>query len=318
MYEFYRAMEVNMRKKLWKTVAVVMAASAMMLTACGGNGEGNSEKNNAADVNTEIGKESKSDAEKTEETDSKESAEKEDGEDQSLQKVKDAGKLVLGLDATFKPMGYTDENNEIVGFDIDLAEAVCEKLGVELVKEPINWETKEQDLSVGKIDCIWNGLSVSPSREETFNLSEPYMENAMVFVVPESSDIKSSKDLEGKKIIVQNGSTAQDILEASEFKDSAEITSIATNVEALQQMDINLVDAVFMDDVVAQYEIKNSDKAYRVLDEGLEKEEYAIAFRKEDQALRDEVQKILSELKADGTVAEISTKWFGSDITTIK
>ena len=292
-----------MRKKLWKTAAVIMAASAMLLTACGGTGD------NTSSENTEAQEGNSSNAA---------SGESESGEDLSLQKVKDAGKFVLGLDATFKPMGYTDENNEIVGFDIDLAEAVCEKLGVELVKEPINWDTKEQDLSVGKIDCIWNGLSVSPSREEAFNLSEPYMKNTMVFVVPESSDINSVDDLAGKKVIVQNGSTAQDTLAASQLAANMEISSIATNVEALQQMDINLVDAVFMDEVVAQYEIQNSGKAYRILDEGLSEEEYAIAFRKEDQALRDEVQKILSELKADGTVGEISTKWFGSDITTIE
>ena len=292
-----------MRKKLWKTAAVIMAGSAMLLTACGGTGD------NTSSENTEAQEGNSSNAA---------SGESESGEDLSLQKVKDAGKFVLGLDATFKPMGYTDENNEIVGFDIDLAEAVCEKLGVELVKEPINWDTKEQDLSVGKIDCIWNGLSVSPSREEAFNLSEPYMKNAMVFVVPESSDINSVDDLAGKKVIVQNGSTAQDTLAASQLAANMEISSIATNVEALQQMDINLVDAVFMDEVVAQYEIQNSGKAYRILDEGLSEEEYAIAFRKEDQALRDEVQKILSELKADGTVGEISTKWFGSDITTIE
>ena len=292
-----------MRKKLWKTAAVIMAASAMLLTACGGTGD------NTSSENTEAQEGNSSNAA---------SGESESGEDLSLQKVKDAGKFVLGLDATFKPMGYTDENNEIVGFDIDLAEAVCDKLGVELVTEPINWDTKEQDLSVGKIDCIWNGLSVSPSREEAFNLSEPYMKNAMVFVVPESSDINSVDDLAGKKVIVQNGSTAQDTLAASQLAANMEISSIATNVEALQQMDINLVDAVFMDEVVAQYEIQNSGKAYRILDEGLSEEEYAIAFRKEDQALRDEVQKILSELKADGTVGEISTKWFGSDITTIE
>lgn len=294
-----------MRKNLWKTVAAMMAASAVLLTACG---------------STDTADTVSSDKEKTttESTTELTKQDEEEKEDLSLQKVKDAGELILGLDATFKPMGYTDENNEIVGFDIDLAEAVCEKLGVKLVKEPINWETKEQDLSVGKIDCIWNGLSVSPSRAETFNLSDPYMENKMVFVVPEDSEIKSTKDLEGKKIAVQNGSTAQEILEKSEFAKSCSMTSIATNVEALQQMDINLVDAVFMDDVVAQYEIKSSEKSYRVLEEGLAEEEYAIAFRKEDQALRDEVQKILSELKKDGTVEEIATKWFGSDITTIK
>ena len=118
--------------------------------------------------------------------------------DESLQKVLDSGKFILGLDATFKPMGYTDENDEIVGFDIDVAEEVCSRLGVELVKEPINWKTKEQDLNVGKIDCIWNGMSVNSGREEAMNLSEPYkmcirdsaramIENAPLLILDEAT-----------------------------------------------------------------------------------------------------------------------------------
>lgn len=239
-------------------------------------------------------------------------------EDNSLQKIKDSGKFILGLDATFKPMGYTDENDQIVGFDIDVAEEVCKRMGVELVKQPINWETKETDLEVGKCDCIWNGMSVSAERAEKMNLSDPYMKNAMVFVVKSDSLVASMDDLKTAKIAVQNGSTAQDILEKSEIKDTITVSAIATNVEALQQLEMGLCDAVFLDKIVADYEIKTSGKALKVLPEGLEEEEYAIGFRKNDQKLRDEVQKILVEMKKDGKLAEISTKWFGSDITTVK
>ncbi|MBQ2798936.1 MAG: amino acid ABC transporter substrate-binding protein [Ruminiclostridium sp.] len=239
-------------------------------------------------------------------------------EDNSLQKIKDSGKFILGLDATFKPMGYTDENDQIVGFDIDVAEEVCKRMGVELVKQPINWETKETDLEVGKCDCIWNGMSVSPERAEKMNLSDPYMKNAMVFVVKSDSLVASMDDLKTAKIAVQNGSTAQDILEKSEIKDTITVSAIATNVEALQQLEMGLCDAVFLDKIVADYEIKTSGKALKVLPEGLAEEEYAIGFRKNDQKLRDEVQKILVEMKKDGKLAEISTKWFGSDITTVK
>ncbi|MGN0638030.1 MAG: amino acid ABC transporter substrate-binding protein [Huintestinicola sp.] len=243
------------------------------------------------------------------------------GTDESLQKILDNGKLILGLDATFEPMGYTNESDEIVGFDIDVAEEVCARMGVELVKQPIDWDTKEQDLAVGRIDCIWNGMSINPSRAEQMNLSDPYMKNAMVFVVPASSDVAAMGDLTGKNIAVQNGSSAQEILEASELCTSetpVSVTAMATNVEALQQLELGLVDAVFLDSVVANYQITSAGKDYKVLPDGLEEEEYAIGFRKEDQALRDEVQKILCEMKADGKLGEISTKWFGSDITTVE
>lgn len=241
--------------------------------------------------------------------------------DESLQKILANGKLILGLDATFEPMGYTNESDEIVGFDIDVAEEVCARMGVELVKQPIDWDTKEQDLAVGRIDCIWNGMSINPSRAEQMNLSDPYMKNAMVFVVPASSEVTSMSELTGKNIAVQNGSSAQEILEASELCTSetpVSVTAMATNVEALQQLELGLVDAVFLDSVVANYQITSAGKDYKVLPDGLEEEEYAIGFRKEDQALRDEVQRILCEMKADGKLGEISTKWFGSDITTVE
>ncbi len=188
-------------------------------------------------------------------------------------------------------------------------------MNIKLVKQPINWDTKEEDLNGGRIDCIWNGMSVNPSRQEAMNLSEPYMKNAMVFVVPADSEAKTMDDLKNSVIAVQNGSTAQEILEACDIADTITEQTLATNVEALQQMELGLVDAVFLDSVVAEYEIASSGKDYQILPDGLEEEEYAIGFRKEDQALRDEVQKTLDEMKTDGTMAEIAIRWFGSDVT---
>lgn len=274
-------MKISMMKKL-----LCAAVSGMMLfaAACGGD--------TASDAN---------------------------GEDNSLKNVQDAGKIVLGLDATFKPMGFTDENDEIVGFDIDVAEEVCKRMGVELELYSVNWSTKEQDLNAGTIDLIWNGLSVSDERKQVMLMSEPYMDNEMIFVVNGNSDITTLSDLSDAKIGVQNGSTALDILNASEVvANGATTMELETNVEALQQLELNMVDAVFMDSVVANYEIVSTGKDYRILEEGLSSEQYAIGFRLGDQALCDEVTKTLKEMAADGTLAEISTEWFGSDVTTIK
>ena len=223
----------------------------------------------------------------------------------------------MGLDATFKPMGYTDENDEIVGFDIDLAKEVCKRLDIELETYGVNWDTKEIDLDAGTIDCIWNGLSVSDERKKVMLMSEPYMENDMIFTVNEDSDIQTLDDLKGKKVAVQNGSTAQEILLASDLAADITITELGTNVEALTNLEMNMCDAVFLDSVVANYEITSSGKAFRTLEEGLQSEQYAIGFRLGDQQLCDKITETLKEMKADGTIEEISTKWFGSDVTCI-
>ncbi len=300
-----------MKKSIFSRVTAMAAVISMFAFASGcGNESGSDSVSESSVASESVNSEN--------ESSDGESSESSASEDASLQKVLDSGKFVLGLDATFKPMGYTDENDEIVGFDIDVAEEVCARMGVELVKEGINWDTKEQDLNAGRIDCIWNGMSVSPSRAEEMNLSDPYMTNAMVFVVPADSDVENMEQLADKVIGVQNGSTAETILMESDIASTITEQPMATNIEALQQMELGIVDAVFLDSVVANYEIKSSGKSYKILPDGLEEEEYAIGFRKGDQALRDEVQRILSEMKADGKLGEISTNWFGSDITTVK
>jgi len=237
----------------------------------------------------------------------------------SLQKILDKGTLVLGLDDSFPPMGFRNENNEIVGFDIDVAKEVSKRLGVELVLQPISWTAKEQELNSYNIDCIWNGMSVNEERKQAMSLSTPYLENSMSFVAKEDNSINTLEDLKGKKVGVQSGSTAEEILQESEiYSELEEVISYTDNITAFMDLEINQIDVVFLDNVVANYYITSNNKPYKVLEEGLAEEEYAIGFRKQDTELTDKVNEILLEMKQDGSLAEISTRWFGEDITIVK
>lgn len=239
-------------------------------------------------------------------------------EENSLEKILNKGTFILGLDDSFPPMGYRNENNEIVGFDIDVAREVCKRLEVDLVLQPISWTAKEQELNSYNIDCIWNGMSIDDDRKEKMSLSMPYLKNSMSFVIKTDSEIASLEDLKGKKVGVQSGSTAEKILQESDiYNEIEEVVSYSENITAFMDLEINQIDSVFLDDVVANYYISSNNKPYKVLKEGLQEEEYAIGFRKQDEELCSKINEILVDMKKDGTLAEISTKWFGKDITII-
>jgi polar amino acid transport system substrate-binding protein len=244
---------------------------------------------------------------------------KEGGEDVSLQKIQDKGVFVLGLDDSFPPMGFRDENNEIVGFDIDLAKEVTSRMNVELKLQPIDWNAKEQELNTGNIDCIWNGFTITEERRAMINFTDPYVDNAQVAVVRADSPVRSLADLSGKKVGIQAGSSASDAVHGNEaFAASLkEIVEVKDNLTALMDLEIGGVDAVVLDLFVANDNIQRSGKDFRILDEKLSTEEYGVGFRKNDHALRNEVQRILEEMAADGAMAKISTDWFGSDITVL-
>ena len=247
------------------------------------------------------------------------SGKKDSGVDNSLEALKARGVFVLGLDDAFPPLGFRDDANNIVGYDIDLAAEVCKRLGVELKCQPIDWAAKEQELNTGNIDCIWNGFTMTPEREEALSFTKPYLDNAQVVIVRSDAGIASLSDLAGKKIGLQAGSSAADAVEANpEFKATlAEVVEFKDNLTALMDLEIGGVDGVVMDMVVGNYSIMTTGKDFVTLSESLSSEKYGIGFRKNDVQLRDEVQKILEEMAADGTVAAISAKWFGSDISVI-
>ena len=242
-------------------------------------------------------------------------------EDNSLQAVLDKGTFIIGLDDSFPPMGYRDENNDIVGFDIDVARAVAEKLGVEFIAQPISWEAKEMELSSGNIDCIWNGMSITPEREESMAMTFPYLNNQIVCYVKDDSDITSLADLSGKSVAVQNGSYAEELLLSDAYADAkasfADMPGFEDYLTALMDLQQGGVDAVIMDLVVGDYRINSMGAENLKAAFALEDDNYGIGFRKDDLALRDKVQDILKEMKADGSLAAISEKWFGSDITVV-
>lgn len=238
--------------------------------------------------------------------------------DESLQYVLDNGKLVMGLDDSFPPMGFRDEGNNIVGYDVDLAMAVAEKLGVELVLQPIAWSSKELELDGMNIDCIWNGMSIDKARQAAMAMTEPYLANEMVFITNSGSDITSLAGLAGKKIGVQTGSTAEGALEnAVGIKSVVEVFGFDSNLTAFLDLETGGIDAVLIDSVVARYAITENGSDFVVIDEAVSEEFYGVGFRKADVALRDKVWATLNELTAEGVVAEISKKWFSEDVSLI-
>ena len=231
------------------------------------------------------------------------------------------GKFVLGLDASFPPMGFTEADGTITGYDIDLAKEVSKRLNLEFVAKPINWEAKELELSSGSIDCIWNGFTMTEERLEKMAFTSAYLNNDQILVVRNDGTIDSLKDAEGKVIGCQSGSSAEEAIESNkEFASSLKsVKKYEDNLTALNDLEVGGIDAVVMDSVVADYTIKIGKRNLTVVEESLSKEAYGIGFRNDENGieLRDKVQKVLLEMAEDGTVAKISENWFGKDISVI-
>ena len=251
-------------------------------------------------------------------TEAETSAEESTAEETTAEAADEAGELggtfTVGFDQDFPPMGFVGEDGEYTGFDLELAKEVADRLGLEFVPQPIAWDAKDMELSSGTIDCIWNGFTMN-GREDAYTWSEPYMDNSQVFVVAADSGISSLADLAGKVVEVQTDSSAEAAL-------SATFGTLQTTPDyntAFMDLEMGSVDAIAMDVIVAGYQIEQrgeSDK-YVILDETLSSEEYGIGFKKGNEELRDKVQTTLEEMAADGTMAEISNKWFGRDVTVI-
>ncbi|WP_173442032.1 amino acid carrier protein [Selenomonas ruminantium] len=238
-------------------------------------------------------------------------------QDISLQTVLNSGRFVVGVDDNFPPMSFTDENGELVGFDIDLSREISSRLGVTSVVRPIAWKDKEEELDSRKIDCI-GSMSVTPQAVKTMSISEAYIKDNLVFVVRGDSNIMWLSDIKGKKIGIQTGSTTDDVFRKSEFNKDAVIVPLMDNVAVLQQVKEGNVDVGFVDSLAAFYFIRSSSERYFILPDSLSEEDLALGFRKNDKELRNRVQKILSEMKADGTLGKISQKWFKSDIIIVR
>ena len=230
--------------------------------------------------------------------------------------------FVVGFDAEYPPYGYMDDNGEYTGFDLELAQAVCDMEGWELTKTPIDWDSKDMELNSGSIDCIWNGFTIN-GREDDYTWSDPYCDNSQVIVVAEDSGINTLADLAGKNVGVQTASAALSVL-----SDEEQQKALADTFGSLQQFsDYNSafsellagsLDAIAIDIGVANYQISSRGEGYVILSETLNSEQYGVGFKLGNESLRDIVNADLKKLAEDGTVAELAEKYDISDLICLK
>ncbi|MBP8639964.1 MAG: amino acid ABC transporter substrate-binding protein [Oscillospiraceae bacterium] len=223
--------------------------------------------------------------------------------------------LTVGFDASFPPYGYTDDSGEYVGFDLDLAAEVCKRNGWELIKKPIDWDSKDMELESGTIDCIWNGFTIN-GRENDYEWTEAYVDNSQVIVVAADSGIADLAGLAGKTVLVQADSSALAALTDEENQTNldlaatfAALTEVPDYLTAFMSLESGAADAVAMDIGVAKYQIAQNEGKYIMLDQTIASEQYGVGFKLGNKELRDQVQKTLNEMVEDGTFIEIATKW---------
>lgn len=275
-----------MKKRLAILMAMVMGVSVIAM-GCGGGSDDAAESKSSTETKTE---------------DVAESEEKAEGDT-----------FTVGFDANFPPYGYSDDSGEYVGFDLDLAQEVCDRNGWELVKQPIDWDSKDMELESGTIDCIWNGFTMN-GREDNYTWSEPYVDNSQVIVVAEDAGITTLEELAGKVVLVQADSSALATLQDEEGQAElagtfGELTEIADYNTAFMNLEAGAADAVAMDIGVANYQIESRGGGFVILDEQLSTEQYAVGFKLGNEALRDQVQKTLDEMTADGTLEKIAENY---------
>lgn len=234
--------------------------------------------------------------------------------DDSLDRVKKAGQLVIGIDNTYPPMEFKDKTDGTnKGFDIDMANAIGKKLGVKVKFVPNAWDGIFLALKSKKFDLVQSSVSVTPDREKQFLFTDPYIYGGnAIFVKADNTTVKSDKDFPGKILGCQAGTTAQDVL--SKLSGIKEVKKYEAMTDAFLDLENGRTAAVVTDPMVGDYYNVTAPGKFKKLKSSLSKEPIAVCFRKQDKALRDAYNKAMKELKADGTLSSISKKWFGLDI----
>ncbi len=225
-------------------------------------------------------------------------------------------KIVAGMDDTFAPMGFRDDSGKIVGFDIDMANAVSKEIGVPIEFKPIDWASKETELNSGRIDCIWNGFTMTPERQKKLAFTKPYMDNIQVYAVLNDSPVKSADDLKGKKISIQEASTAETALNRDEaLKNSfAEVKSYPDLAACFMDLESGRCDAVLADSVLIEYYMTKKPGQFKELDGVVSKDTFSIGIKKDNEALVKLLNDGIDKVVASGEAAKISEKWFGKDV----
>ena len=275
-----------MKKKLLVLLALIMVLSLAAMTGCG-----------------------------------KDTSDEANAETSGWDYIQDKGVLVVGLDDTFAPMGFRDEENNLVGFDIDLANAVGKVLGVEIEFRPIALESNEMELDSKNIDCIWNGMSATEERQESMALTKKYLNNKIV-IMTASDDvvIENVEDMQNYKIGTQVDSAALEAMQANESFATFEgnITEFDSYDEAILALQGGRIDCMVVDQVLGEYKNSKLDTPFMVCPFDFGNDFYAIGCRKADTDVADKISEAIGTLIENGTAAEISNNWFGKDIVILE
>ncbi len=226
-------------------------------------------------------------------------------------------KIVIGLDDSFPPMGFKDEKNNIVGFDIDMAKEAAKRLNMEVEFKAIDWSSKEAELNSKRIDALWNGMNITEERKKNVLFSDPYMDSKQLIFVPVGSPIKGAADLAGKVVGAQQSSIGEDnVKKDAKLRASLKDFKLYPDcISAFMDMKAGRLDAVVTDEILGRYYMAKEPGKFIAIEQPVgEVGIYGVGFRKDDKELRDKVQKVLDEMKKDGTSAKISKQWFGADI----
>lgn len=233
------------------------------------------------------------------------------------------GEITIGFDNTFVPMGFEDRDGTYTGFDVDLANAVFKEYGIKVNWQPIDWDMKETELNNGTIDLIWNGYSMTKEREEKVRFTNPYMINKQVLVTKKSSGITDFADMKGKTLGVQSGSSGYDAFLASPkvLKDivaGKDATQYETLTQALIDLKNNRIDGLLIDEVYANYYLKQEGELnrYNIIPSAFTGEDFAVGARKADKTLVEKINQGFKTLYQKGIFQKISQKWFGEDVAT--
>ena len=229
--------------------------------------------------------------------------------------IEERGYFIVGLDDTFAPMGFKDETGELIGFDIDLAKEVSKRLGVVVRFQTIDWDAKVLELNAGRIDVIWNGLTITESRLEEMAFSDPYIANTQMVLVRQDSNINKISDLSSLKVGVQISSASEEAVTSNSiYSQLDELVKYDTFNSSIIDLQNSMIDAVVIDEIMGRYIISKTNNSFVVCEENFGVEEYGIGFRLSSLDIRDKINQTLQAIIQDGKGSEISIKWFGEDI----
>ena len=225
--------------------------------------------------------------------------------------------LRVGVDNSYPPMEYVDESGSTIGFDIDMANAIAQKLNMKIELVPTAWDAIFTALNAKKFDCIISSLSITDERKKTILYTQPYIANAQVIVVPANdTSITKTSDLLDKRVGVQLGTTAEEagtkFTKTTPFKSFDKFDQV---IQPFSEMKTGRIDAIIVDEVVARYYVTKDSASFKLSGVRLDPEPIGIGFRQDETVLQSKIDATLTAMKADGSLGEISKKWFGEDIT---